>query len=406
VAEEIRIAIVPSFPNPLKTTIIHPSPPSIIMTTNNNNNNNNNSNHEVFADNDDNDEDKELEMTARRVLPHQHHSLWLLLMNSYASFVMFFQDLITLESVVSVLLSVGSTIVLYYTTEGDEIHGGQALNWVLLSFAVVTPIASSIVMAFARRETALRSIGTVRATLLQLYVAHTIWDWGDDDPNGTGGSSSGGGRQAVVRRNEFDLAAHTDRVYDTIMALQYNLCQFLTLPSSTRARHWSTRHGRREAIQINQVGQFYYDRVVTQVVCLSACCESLKRAGLPGNEAARMRSWEHILLIEIEQLRNIKRYRTPQGLRSFGRLFSMFLPPFYAPYFTDLAHQLHSLGLGICFAMLTSIALTALFETVSSLEDPFLDQAHSVLDSIMVKDELITLFATTLSGRRRQLLTV
>jgi hypothetical protein len=356
-------------------------PPIMTMTMNNNNN----SHHEVA--------DEELETTIRRVLPPRHHRLWLSLLNNYAAFVVFFEHLITLESVVSVLLSVGLTIALYYTTEEDQFNG-QALNWVLLSFAVVTPIASSIGMAFARRETALRSIGTIRATLVQLYVAHAIWDWGN--------FNGGGGRESV--RQAFDPAEHAGRVYDTITALQYNLCQFLTLPSSSRARHRTTRNGRREAVSIDQVGQVYYERVVTQVIRLAASCESLKRAGLPGNEAARIRSWEHILLVEIEQLRNIKRYRTPQGLRSFGRLFSMFLPPFYAPYFTNVAHQLHSLGMGICFAILTSIALTALFETVVSLEDPFLDEPHCVLDGINVKDELVTSFATTLSGRRRQLL--
>jgi hypothetical protein len=346
-----------------------------------------NSNHEV-VDN----EDKELETTTRRALPPHHHRLWLLLMNNSASFVIFINHLITLESVVSVLLSVGSTIALYYTTEDDQFNG-QALNWVLLSFAVVTPIAASIGMAFARRETALRSIGTIRATLLQLYVAHAVWDWGN---------LNGGGKQAVGR-DAFDPAEHAGRVYDTITALQYNLCQFLTLPCSSRARHRTTRQGKREAVQIDQVGQFYYERVVTHVVRMATYCETLKRAGLPGNEAARIRSWEHTLLVEVEQLRNIKRYRTPQGLRSFGRLFSVFLPPFYAPFFTDVAQQLHSLGMGICFAILTSIALTALFETVISLEDPFLDLPRFVLDGINVKDELVTSFTTTLSGRRRQL---
>jgi hypothetical protein len=227
----------------------------------------------------------------------------------------------------------------------------------------------------------LRSIGTIRATLLQLYVAHAIWDWGN---------LNGGGKQAVGR-DAFDPAEHAGRVYDTITALQYNLCQFLTLPCSSRARHRTTRQGKREAVQIDQVGQFYYERVVTHVVRMATYCETLKRAGLPGNE------------VEVEQLRNIKRYRTPQGLRSFGRLFSVFLPPFYAPFFTDVAQQLHSLGMGICFAILTSIALTALFETVISLEDPFLDLPRFVLDGINVKDELVTSFTTTLSGRRRQL---
>lgn len=58
-----------------------------------------------------------------------------------------------------------------------------------------------------------------------------------------------------------------------------------------------------------------------------------------------------------------------QGLRSFGRLFSVCLPPFYAPYYVQLARDLNSLGVGIAFSVVTSIALTALFETVSQLEE-------------------------------------
>ena len=58
-----------------------------------------------------------------------------------------------------------------------------------------------------------------------------------------------------------------------------------------------------------------------------------------------------------------------QGLRSFGRLFSCFLPPFYAPYYADLARSLNSLGVGITFAVLTSVALTSLFETASQMEE-------------------------------------
>lgn len=58
-----------------------------------------------------------------------------------------------------------------------------------------------------------------------------------------------------------------------------------------------------------------------------------------------------------------------QGLRSFGRLFSFVLPPFYAPYYADLARSLNSLGVGIAFAALTSIALTSLFETAFQMEE-------------------------------------
>jgi hypothetical protein len=79
-------------------------------------------------------------------------------------------------------------------------------------------------------------------------------------------------------------------------------------------------------------------------------------------------------------------YRTPQGLRSFGRLFSMFLPPFYAPYYAQLAHDINSLGTGIAFSIFTAVALTSLFETISQMEDPF--DRSSVLDGVYVTPDL------------------
>jgi hypothetical protein len=395
-------------------------------TAKNNNNNNRNSN------DDDNENTQttnisEVDERVRQLCRHNH--LWLLIVNCYASFAVFFYHLITLESILSLVLSVSLTITLYYTTpDGDDNErsfNGLALNWVLLSFAVITPIASSVTMAFGRRETAVRSICTIRATLIQLYVAHSIWDWGT--------IKCGGGREALIA-DIFSPFDHANRVYDTMMELQMNLCRFLTLPGSSRARHRTTPYGQAEARQIDALAAVYHEQVTKQVVELGACCEVLKRVGFPGNEAARIRSWEHILMVEVEQLRNLKRYRTPQGLRCFGRLFSIFLPPFYAPYYTDLARQLHSLAMGIGFAILTALALTALFETVDALEDPFVflddrkpqpqrqqqqgqqeqeqqcpeqpQQFNCLLDGINVHEELVTSFEVSLSGRRRQLFPV
>jgi len=79
-------------------------------------------------------------------------------------------------------------------------------------------------------------------------------------------------------------------------------------------------------------------------------------------------------------------YRTPQALRSFARLFSFLLPPFYAPYYGQMAIELNSLGVGIAFSILTCIALTSLFESLSQMEDPFV--GRFVLDGIYVQKEL------------------
>jgi hypothetical protein len=104
-------------------------------------------------------------------------------------------------------------------------------------------------------------------------------------------------------------------------------------------------------------------------------------------QSNRIRQWERTCLDAIEQLRVIKVYRTPQGLRSFGRLFSMFLPPFYAPYYAQLGHDIHSLGTAIAFSIFTAVALTALFETISQMEDPF--EKSCKLDGIDVQYDLI-----------------
>lgn len=116
-------------------------------------------------------------------------------------------------------------------------------------------------------------------------------------------------------------------------------------------------------------------------------------------QATRVRQWERRLLEAIEKLRVIKIYRSPQGLRSFARLFSIFLPPFYAPYYAQLAHDLNSLGTAIVFSIITSLALTSLFETISQMEDPFV--VMSVLDGVNVKRELLDDFTPQLLTLRQ-----
>jgi hypothetical protein len=108
--------------------------------------------------------------------------------------------------------------------------------------------------------------------------------------------------------------------------------------------------------------------------------ERLKAAGLPATEISRVRQYERFIGEAIEDLRMVKMYRTPQSLRSFARLFTTLLPAFYAPAFAQVGIDLNSLGLGIAFAIITSLGLTALFESIQVLEDPFV--AFITLDGI------------------------
>ena len=80
----------------------------------------------------------------------------------------------------------------------------------------------------------------------------------------------------------------------------------------------------------------------------------------------------------------VKMYRSPQALRSFARIFTLLLPPFYAPTFAQVAMDVNSLGVGVSFGIITALGLTALFESLQVLEDPF--TAFLALDGIDVRE--------------------
>lgn len=310
----------------------------------------------------------------------QLNPLVLVVVNFISSLAIFVLYLISMEMVISIVLTVGCTLYVYWLMS-DNVNGdftGSGMNSVLLSFAVINPITATISMAFRRREDALTSTSVVRSTLLELYAAHAVWDWGQ-----TPGVLDDSGRT----RSTVNWLTHSDAVCTEIMHINHELVRYLTLPSTSRARHKTTPVGRREAKRTNSVGDDLYASIVGRIAHMALYCEILKREGLPPNEATRVRQWERMVLEHSEKLKRIKDYRTPQALRSFGRLFSMLLPPFYSALFAELAVTLNSLAMGIIFAVITCVALTGLFETVSQFEDPFIPS--SVLDGVQSPKEFV-----------------
>ena len=92
----------------------------------------------------------------------------------------------------------------------------------------------------------------------------------------------------------------------------------------------------------------------------------------------------------MERLRMIKCYRTPQALRSYGRIFSILLPPFFSPVYANMIVSMDAYGIGIAYAVITAVALSGLYECVYQFEDPFVPT--SFLDGVHVKAELIKTF--------------
>lgn len=268
----------------------------------------------------------------------------------------------------------------------DSNWDGNSLNFILVAFTLTAPMTAALTMAFTRREQALMWIADFRSFSYHLYLAHALWDW--DDTNG--------GRIGT----SVDLVEHCDAVLAQLIGIGDELSRFLSLPSTSRSRHRHTKSGRQEAARTIEVAYHLLDSMTTQrLTRLVIYSERLKKIGLPSGEISRVRQYERFISSVIEQLRMLKLYRTPQAFRSFARIFTLILPPFYAPTFAQVAVDVDSLGVGIAFGIITALGLVALFESHQILEDPF--TAYLALDGIDVREEFEVLHYAQLINTRK-----
>jgi len=293
----------------------------------------------------------------------------------WSAILVFIFFLISFETLMSCALSVGFTYIAIEQNEDNESWQGGSMDWVVIGFAVVTPLTVSITMAYRRREQALYEVSRIRSLCFQIYLCHSVWDW-----------KAGTGREgAPLDRNGW--LKHTDEVLEQLICIGDELTRFLTLPTSSRSYHRMMPGGRRKAADIVEVSYRLFDSLYTQrMIALTRLTEKLKSLGLNASEASRIRQYERFIGEGIEMLRMVKMYRTPQALRSFGRIFTLILPPFYAPSFAQLAIDQESLAMGIIFAVVTPLILNALFQSMQAIEDPFVGWVS--LDGIDVKEEL------------------
>ena len=145
--------------------------------------------------------------------------------------------------------------------------------------------------------------------------------------------------------------------------------------------------------------QLYESLSIQRLNRLSEYGERIKAAGLGASEVSRIRQYERWIGETIESLRQVKLYRTPQTLRSFARIFTIILPPFYAPTFAALAIEVKSLAVGIIMSIVLTMALMGLYESIQVMEDPFV--AYRALDGIDVREELEVLLWDQMVETRR-----
>ncbi|ETW07504.1 hypothetical protein H310_02008 [Aphanomyces invadans] len=295
------------------------------------------------------------------------------LLDLYAATLIFLKHLMGLESVLVLLASVSATTGYYYlsvdataTTSSSSSHRFSAnLSWMLITFAVVSPMIMQIKQAFLRRENALDNLADFKAIASNVLLANVTWNWGQN-----------------VRAQL--PPGHNPRAKLLLRGLVSDLYSLLKLPTFTRGRHRLTKRGVNLAVQYQWHVDAILQRMMVAIQQLHVQVEVMKGLGLPPNEASRINQYHWFLQARIERLCNIKMYRTPQATRSFTRLFILILPFFYGPYYIYLIESSDgqtSFAFALVLSAMTSITMIGIFNVEKALEDPFTEEG---LDGVQI----------------------
>jgi hypothetical protein len=330
-------------------------------------------------------------MHERDAFGQLHHVAVDLCLDFYSAARVWARHLVTLETLLLVILTLASVsfFKLYYRWQGAPLAAN--LNWTFVSFALVFPLTFSLNEAFRRRELAALTIASMKADLLSLYYAHRDWDW-------PARGALSGGRAALP-------ANHLDDVRSVLLDLNEAQALLLLKPNVGRARHFYTAAGRHKRVTVTAQKCELLQRIAVCFSRLSTAMETMKAAGLPGNEASRARHYSNSLLRSWEALRNVKRYRTPVTTSVFARLFILISPFLMGPYWAYIAGagapdgvQHTNFAFSCVLAVAISVALSALFNVRYALEDPFVSGNPDSLDVRRDMSETVRLLWLTADG--------
>jgi hypothetical protein len=213
----------------------------------------------------------------------------------------------------------------------------------LIGLAVVFPLVFSITSAYRMREDALQAFASLKGNTIALFYAHR--DWGRDQ--------QGSGRaRAMIDELLHVLSDH----------LQEDVAE-------GRDRH------------TGRIFEIYSE--------ISTSIERLRRNGASTQDVARANEYLKNIMVDVERMNNIARYRTPVSLRAFTRVFLNVLPILFGPHFAYIDYPDFPV-IGYVIAGLYGFVLVSLDNIQDHLENPF--DGIGVDDlQLRVVDEMIEL---------------
>jgi hypothetical protein len=295
----------------------------------------------------------------------------------YSSVRAFIRSVLTIDSLLIVAVASASPCFFFYYTLNDHQFAYNE-SWTFIALFLVFPITMTMTSAFNRREIALSQLSLFKSNSICILTAHCHWDWFTipKDPK----------EPSISGRDQRLPSGHAHAVYTELIRLVHLLRSVLKAPMVFRLRNYYTEGGVQKRERVLKYVRMASEQMTLRLQNLSLLSEEMKSAGLPANEATRIR-WHFLHLINaLTQLKFIKRYRNSLGLRAYARVFILFLPILFGPYYASLANATH-IAFSISFSVSISLAVQGLYNLRMEVEDPFVSQGISY-DTIDVDTEL------------------
>ena len=194
----------------------------------------------------------------------------------------------------------------------------------LIGIAIVFPIVFSINAAYVRREKALTHFSEIKGSALGIRMAHLHW----------------------VNSDTLNHLKILDNSYASFFEKMSTYLKTKSPSSKT------------------------YDEIILHFQDISLSHEELRNLGLSTSEISRLNQYLQRMIIEFENINNIKKYRTPNSLRAYSKVFLNTFPIVYAPFFAFIAST-NSHLFGFSLAIMYGLVLTSLDNIQDDLEDPF-----------------------------------
>jgi predicted membrane chloride channel (bestrophin family) len=196
----------------------------------------------------------------------------------------------------------------------------------IIGIAIVFPVVFSIDSAYKRRERTLMLLADFRGHCQALYIASGQWL-----------NTSDMEFQGLMKEDLVDI-------YKALRAFCTN-----------------TKKSKKEAFEM---------QLFVKVSQLSQRIQLVRGKELNPGEISRMNQYVSKILVDIENIKMIRTYRTPLTLRAYSRIFIYSFPIIYGPYFEYTASS-YAHGLEYVMPVMFSFILISLDNIQEHLENPF-----------------------------------